>query len=551
MLRLLSLENFAIVQRLEIDFEPGFSVLTGETGAGKSIVLDALDVLLGNKADTSKIRSGADKSILSAIFDISNIPILQDYLKENDLCEDSNELCLKRVIYSSSKSKSYVNDHLVSAGQLKETGLYLVNIHGQNAHHSLISEINQRKLLDEYMQHQELLDSVARLYDHYKTTQARLLRARQEQDIWKTELEILTWKNQELSELNPKKEEWHTLSRCYDEMSHRNEIMQIAQRIDEMITQDRGLQDSLAGALSDLTSFGHMEIRFKESIAILQSMEAELYEVSSNMRFIYSQSEVDKEALQQIEMRLSDLNTMAKKHGVVAEELPTTWQGIREKLQQVQENQNIDSLMEQVTISREKYNVKAQELTESRKKTAKILGEQVSQVMRTLSMTHAALKVELRSMGPSSYGNEQVIFKVKTNIDGVFQPINQIASGGELSRISLALQVIISQYNHVPTLIFDEVDAGIGGKVADTVGQYLKQLSKQHQILTITHLPQVAAYGHWHYVVSKIVHNNKTRSQVTCLTHDDRIVEIARMLGGEKITELTLEHAKEFLQLAR
>ncbi|MCV2503087.1 MAG: DNA repair protein RecN [Neisseriaceae bacterium] len=551
MLQSLTLKNFAIVESLDLDFQEGFSVLTGETGAGKSILLDALDLLLGSKADYSKIRSGHEEAILSAVFDISDVPTLKKWLQENDLFDDSEqEIILKRVINRSGKSKNYVNGQPVPLTQLKEIGLYLVDIHGQNAHHSLMTEANQRDLLDEYAHHEKLLDSVSITYHAWKKAQLRLLALEKEQDQWQTELEILEWKNKELSELNPKVGEWDSLSSIYDEMSHRNEMMQIAEQIDDFINKDQGLQEVIARSLLDLNRFTEVDSRFKESEQILQSVETELIEVSSNLRSIYSQAEVDQEELQQIESRMSLLNSMAKKYRISVDELPNEWRDIQSKLQEIQENQNSELLQEQVEKLHSEYRLQADALTQSRKEAAEKLSQEVTEVMQTLSMGSAQFKVEVKTIEASSYGNEQIIFNVAANLGSELKPITKVASGGELSRISLALQVIISQYNDVPTLIFDEVDVGIGGKVADIVGRYLKKLSQQHQILTITHLPQVAVYGNHHYAVNKKDKNEQTISEVRLLSNNERVQEIARMLGGEKITELTLQHAEESLALA-
>ncbi|QRN41753.1 MAG: DNA repair protein RecN [Neisseriaceae bacterium] len=550
MLQSLTLKNFAIVEFLDIDFQGGFSVLTGETGAGKSILLDALELLLGSKADYSKIRLGHDEAILSAVFRIPKLLILKKWLEENDLLNDNEEeVILKRVISRSGKSKNYVNAQPVPLAQLKELGLYLVDIHGQNAHHFLISETNQRALLDEYAHHNKLLDSVRLAFNAWKKTQLKLFEAQGEKDQYQTELEILEWKNKELSELNPQVGEWDSLSTIYDEMSHRNEMIQIAEKIDNFIDKDEGLQDVVARSLIDLDKFSHVDNRFKESVQILQSVETELTEISSNLRSIYSQSEVDQEEFQQIESRLSLLNSIAKKYGVSVNDLPNVWQDIQNKLQDMRENQNIELLSIHVEQLKNEYELKAAQLTHSRERAAEKLSQEVTNVMQTLSMGNSQFRVQIKPIEPSNYGNEQVIFNVMANLGGELKPINKVASGGELSRISLALQVIISQYNDVPTLIFDEVDVGIGGKVADVVGRYLKDLSKKHQILTITHLPQVAVYGQQHYVVSKTTQNEETTSTIKLLAQNERIQEIARMLGGEKITELTLQHAEEALAL--
>lgn len=550
MLKLLSLKHFAIVNELELNFSSGFSVLTGETGAGKSILLDALNMLLGSKAESTKIQQGSEEAILSAVFDIHGLTTLQNYLIEHGFESDQDELYIKRIVHISGKSRNFINGEPTTLAVLKVIGAFLIDIHGQNVHQSLISEASQRKILDNYAGNQDLLEKTLMAYNEWQESVQQLDEAMQKQHERQIEFEILEWKNKELSALNPQQDEWQQLSEKFDVMSNENDIKCVAETIENVINKDRGIQDQIVELQSQLRPFVHLEKIFQDGMEILISVESELAELASSMRLVSTRSDLDEQALLQHETRMSELTSAAKKYQVDVNDLPTAWSEIKERLSQLTTEQNISVLQANILEREQSFLEFSKQLSHSRKKAAEKLSQEVTTIMHELAMKNALFKVQLIASSATKYGLEQISFEVAMNLGSTLKPLNKVASGGELSRISLALQVIVSQYNHIPTLIFDEVDTGIGGKVADIVGKYLKILSKQHQILSVTHLPQVAVYGNQQFLVNKVDFENKTYSEVHLLDEQDRVEEIARMLGGDATTEIALKHAKELLKMA-
>lgn len=551
MLKVIALRNFAIVDSLEMEFHEGFSVLTGETGAGKSIVLDALSLLMGDKADMAKIKNYADQSIIQAIFDISKLFFLQKYLDENELPYEEGELLIKRVLRRDGKNKSYVGEVLVSLNQLRQIASFLIDIYAQNSQQKLLSEPIQRLWLDDYAGHQVLVDQVKTTFQHWQELRKDYEKAQQVGEKQQVLLDHLRWQSQELSSLNPQPDEWHILSRRYDAQSHHQAVMELSHEVEELINADNGLNEKVAYITSRLNSLSGHEYRFAESLGILESIEAELGEVASNMREIYSQSSLDEEDFLALSDRLAQLNAMAKKYAIDVEELPKKYDEVKKSLLELESHQGIEELKDRVIKAQNHYQEAALALKESRQQAAEKLSSEVMYIMHQLLMPHAIFAIHFSEGEPSSHGNESVQFMVSTNLGNDLYPLSKIASGGELSRISLALQVVVSQFNHIPTLVFDEVDTGMSGQAADRVGYYLKQLSKFHQIFLVTHLPQVAAYANNHYEVSKSVKDGKTVSQMKLLNKEDRETEIARMLGGGTITALSRQHAQELLSLAK
>lgn len=551
MLKVIALRNFAIVDSLEVEFHEGFSVLTGETGAGKSIVLDALNLLMGNKADIVQIKNHADQSIIQAVFDISKLFFLQKYLDENELPHEEGELLIKRVLKRNGKNKNYVGEVLVSLNQLRRIGGFLIDIYAQNSQQKLLSESIQRLWLDDYAGHQILVDQVKTAFYRWQEVRKDYEKAQQMSEKQQVLLDHLRWQNQELSNLNPQPNEWRTLSQRYDTMSHHQAIVELSHEVEELINADDGLNEKVAYISSQLNNLSKHEYRFAESLGILESIEAELSEVASNMREIYSQSSLDEEDFLALSDRLAQLNAMAKKYAVDVEALPEKYHEVKRSLLELEDHQRIEELKNRVIKAQNHYQEAALALRQSRQQAAERLSAEVICIMHQLLMPQAIFAIHFYEEEPSSYGNESVQFMVSVNPGSDLHPLSKIASGGELSRISLALQVVVSQFNRIPTLIFDEVDIGMSGQAADRVGYYLKQLSKFHQIFLVTHLPQVAAYANNHYEVSKSVKAGKTVSQMKLLNKEDRETEIARMLGGEAITALSKQHAQELLSLAK
>lgn len=551
MLLALSLSDFVIVDQLKLNFETGFTVLTGETGAGKSITLDAIGLLLGDKADYGQVRQGAKEARLSALFDISQLPQLQAQLHEQGFLNDgSNELAIRRIIDAKGKSRSFINNQAATLAQLKQIGSQLIDIHGQNAHHSLNHETAQRELLDAFANHQESVQAVKTAYHQWQQTKKALHDAQNQAETLEIERERLEWQYNELSQLHLRPNEWEQLSQSHDSLAHAAELLQAAQFTEDTLDGDNGIQRQLYQCQKTLTQLSHIEPRFAESLQLLASIEAELSEVSANMRDVAAYVEINPNELAAQEARLSELVSMARKYRVEPEELPAKQTEIETALAALEAAADIAALEAAVQQSEQAYFNLAQPLSLRRQQTAKQLSQETTAHMQELAMKGAHFHIELLPCPPSAHGLEHIQYQVAANKGSALRPLNKVASGGELARISLALQVVTSQYTHVPTLIFDEVDTGIGGGVAEIVGKALRALGKQHQVLAVTHLPQVAACGEHHWQVYKHSDGEQTISQINILNKQGRTEEIARMLGGEVLTDLTRRHAAELLTLS-
>lgn len=551
MLLVLSLNDFVIVDRLNLDFQPGFTVLTGETGAGKSITLDAIGLLLGDKADYGQIRQGAAEARLSALFDLSELPELQAELREQGLlAEDAEELSIRRIIDAKGKSRSYINNQAATLSQLKSIGSRLIDIHGQNAHHSLNQEAAQRELLDAFAGCTVLAGEVKAAYQSWQNANQALKAAQTQSENLQIERERLEWQFDELSRLAPAPGEWETVSQSHDSLAHAAELMEAAQETEEAINGDNGLQAQIYRCQKKLEALSRIEPRFNESLNLLASIEAELGEVSANMRDVASRSDLDPAELAAQEQRLGELMGMARKYRVEPQDLPAKMQEIEAALQQLQAAADIAALEAAAERCEKQYHEAAQQLSAGRRQAAERLGSETAAHMQELAMKGARFHIELLPASPSAFGLEQVQYQVAANKGSPLRPLNKVASGGELARISLALQVVTSQYTQTPTLIFDEVDTGIGGGVAETVGRALRSLGRKHQVLAVTHLPQVAACGEQHWQVRKNSEGEQTVSSIRVLSAEERVEEIARMLGGETLTATTRSHAAELLEMA-
>lgn len=551
MLLALSLRDFVIVEQLHLDFQPGFTVLTGETGAGKSITLDALSLLLGDKADYSQIRHGCPEAQLSALFDLSGLPELRDELCEQGLLgADEVELSIRRTIDSKGRSRSFINNQAATLAQLRQIGSRLVDIHGQSAHHSLNSEAVQRDLLDAFAGSKPLAEQVQAAYRQWRQAQEDLATAEAEGERLAEERERLAWQVGEMEKLAPVEGEWAQLSQSYDSLAHAAELLQAAEEVAAHIDGDNGLHSLAGRCRRQLESLSGIEPRFAESLAMLDSIEAELGEISSHMHSVAARAEINPTELAAQEERMAELMSAARRHRIEPEELPARLAQLQQDLADSEAAADIEALREQVRLAEAAYQQPARELSAQRQQAAAKLAEETTEHMQQLSMRGARFHIELIPCEAQAYGLEQVQFQVAANQGSPLRPLNKVASGGELARISLSLQVTASQYTQIPTLIFDEVDSGIGGGVAETVGRALRTLGRQHQVLAVTHLPQVAACGAQHWQVSKHSGGGQTVSTIRELEGSARVEEIARMLGGETLTDTTRRHAAEMLEMA-
>lgn len=551
MLLALSLRDFVIVEHLNLDFQSGFTVLTGETGAGKSITLDALGLLLGDKADYSQVRNGAKEAQLSALFDISDLPQLQAQLREQGMLENgAEELNIRRIIDPKGKSRSYINNQAATLAQLKSVGEQLIDIHGQNAHHSLNQESAQRQLLDAFAGSLAQAETVRQQYQNWAHAKKTLQEAQEQADHNALERERLEWQLGELKQLNLHEGEWETLSQSHDSLAHSAELLQAAEAVGETIDGDNGLQRQIYRCQKLLGNLQGIEPCFAESLNMLASIEAELSEISSNMRDVAGKTDLNPNELAAQEARMAELMSMARKYRIEPQELPQKLAEIEDQLANLHAAADLEALEQAVAQHLAAYHEAAHVLSAMRHQAAGRLSAETTEHMQHLAMKGARFDIVLLPSSPTAHGLEQVQFQVAANKGSVSRPLNKVASGGELARISLAIQVVTSQYTQVPTLIFDEVDTGIGGGVAEMVGKALRDLGKAHQVLAVTHLPQVASCGEHHWQVRKHSEGEQTVSEIRVLDEPARVEEIARMLGGETITTTTRDHASELLMLA-
>lgn len=551
MLLALSLRDFVIVEQLHLDFQHGFTVLTGETGAGKSITLDALGLLLGDKADYSQVRGGAKEAQLSALFDVSALAELKGELRgQGLLADDAEELSVRRIIDAKGKSRSFINNQAVTLAQLKHIGEQLIDIHGQNAHHSLNQEAAQRQLLDAFAGALDLLEQTKLHYQTWQQAKRALADAQTQAENLNIERERLEWQFNELNQLGAATGEWETLSQSHDTLANAAELLQAANEAAEYIGGDDGMQSLLYRCQKTLQGLSAIEPHFADCLEMLASVEAELGEINSSLGHVADRVEINPAELAAQEARMRELMAMARKYRVEPQQLPEKLDEIQQALADLEAAADVEALQAAVGKSEAAYLDVAQRLSAKRHQAAQRLAAETCEQMQGLAMKGAKFHIELLPASPTAHGLEQVQYQVAANKGSQLRPLNKVASGGELARISLSLQVVSSQYTRVPTLIFDEVDTGIGGGVAETVGRALRTLGGKHQVLAVTHLPQVAACGEHHWQVAKHSEGEQTVSEITVLDEAGRVDEIARMLGGETITDTTRSHAAELLKLS-
>lgn len=550
MLLRLIVRDFVIVDRLELEFDGGFGALTGETGAGKSILVDALSLALGERADATVVRSGAERAEISAEFDVTPAGALEAWLRANDY--DTDACLLRRVIDSAGRSRAYINGAAATLGQMREVADFLADIHGQNAHHSLLRADAQRDLLDTHAGAQVLARDVAAAHGAWRT--AREAREAAEKDVEATvrERELLEWQVKELVALGFDAVAWQEAEQEHRRLGNASELLEAAGAT--LATLEEGEAASLpllqhAGArLSELTG---VDPALADAAQLFETALIQLEESALALRRYQDRLELDPARLSELDSRIDAVTQMARKHRVTPEDLPDLLQGLQARLAELVLRADPAALAERERKAEAAFRDVAKKLSAVRTKTAKALSAAVTAGMQELAMAGGRFEIALEALPEgASCGLEAVEFRVSANAGQPLRPLAKVASGGELSRIGLALQVIASQANPAGTLIFDEVDVGIGGRVAEIVGRMLRQLGKSRQVLCVTHLPQVAAQAHWQWSIAKETRGGATTSSVSVLDAEARIGEIARMLGGEKITETTRRHAAEMLGLS-
>ncbi|OZI52621.1 DNA repair protein RecN [Bordetella genomosp. 4] len=545
MLRTLHIRDFVIVEQAEIHFGPGFTVFSGETGAGKSILIDALALALGGRADAGVLREGATRADITALFDTS--AELRSWLTEHDL-DNGDELALRRVVDAQGRSRGYINGMPATLTQLRELGDSLVDIHGQHAHQSLMRPDAQRDLLDAHGGHAELRQAVAQAWKAWRAVARQLELAEKDAAGLAAERERLQWQADELDQLALQADEWDTLQSEQSRLAHAQALLDGAGQILEALDgEDDSALHRLNTAQHRLQSMLRHDAGLQGVADEIESARIAMSEAVSDLNNYVSRVELDPQRLAQVDTRMSAVFEMARKFKTDPEALPALRDSVHAQLADLQAAADIDALRSRAATAETQYLAAAKQLSAARAKVAKSLGKQVTEAMQTLAMQGGRFEPVVSASAPSAQGSDQVEFLVAGHAGTTPRPLGKVASGGELSRISLALSVIASRAARVPTLIFDEVDSGVGGAVAEVVGQLLKELGERHQVLCVTHLPQVAACGNAQYRVSKKETAGTTRSQIAELDADQRVEEIARMLGGIKITATTRDHAREML----
>ena len=550
MLLHLSIRDFAIVDRLDLEFQPGFTALTGETGAGKSILIDALSLALGERADSEQVRAGAERADVTAEFSLEPEAKLADWLREQALEGDPKRLLLRRVVDRNGRSRAFINGHPATVNQLREAGDGLVDIHGQHAHQSLLRPHEQRRVLDAHAGLVSLARDVADAYRGWEKLYRMRLDSESNAAAREAEREQLTWQVDELAGLALQPGEWEAIQSEHGRLAHAASLLEGGRgAIDALSESENAALGTLSGVLSRLRSLVEYDATLRETMALLESGEAQLREAAHALRHYIDRIEIDPGRLSKVDQRLEAVHSAARKFRAKPESLPDLLTSLRSRLDDLQIAADVDALSKQEQAARSHYDGLAARLSEERRKAAARLGREVGAAMKELAMAGGRFEVDLRALSPegSASGNEQVEFLVTTNPGVEPRPLSKVASGGELSRISLAIQVITSRAAAVPTLIFDEVDAGIGGAVAEIVGKKLKTLGEERQVLCVTHLPQVASQAGEQWSVAKGTDSGGAKSRVAVLDQKSRIEEIARMLGGVAITATTRKHAAEML----
>ncbi len=550
MLRQINIKNFAIIDNLDLELKSGMTVVTGETGAGKSIVIDALDVALGDRADSKMIRHGCDRCEIALTFDITHIPAAQQWLQAKDFDNENNEVLIRRVTTTEGRSRNYINGQSATLQQLRDMGKLLIHIHAQHENQSLIKKDEQRQLLDAYANHTNLLNKVSEHYQHWQHIKNEITQLQTGDTDTQARLELLTYQVNELDALQLQENEIDTLHAEHKLLANADTLLTNYQQALNLLTDndDATILSQLYQVRSILAdNADHM----KDIIELLQNAEIQITEASQELRHYFDSVEVNPQRLQEVESRLALLHDTARKHKVTPEQLYERQLSLQTELSNLQNcEQRLAELIQQEQSALTDYLSTAKRLQASRKKASKKLNKLVSDSIQRLGMPEGHFAIDItedKNTNPTIHGIDHVQFMVSANPGQPLRPLAKVASGGEMSRISLAIQVITAQTDATPSLIFDEVDVGIGGGTAEIVGQLLKKLGHTAQVLCITHLPQVAAQGDHHLMIGKHSVDNSTASTINFLSPEARIDEIARMLGGVKITQQTLAHAKEML----
>jgi DNA repair protein RecN (Recombination protein N) len=549
----LIVQDLVIVSRLELDWAAGMTALTGETGAGKSILIDALGLTLGDKADASMIRSGCERAEISASFDLAANPPAQAWLREQAL-DDGDDCLIRRVLARTGRARAYINGRPASSAQLRELGERLVDIHGQHAHQSLLRASAQRSLLDGYADHPPLTSQVAEQYRRYRELDQRWATLSAARSECEQRLELLRFQLEELDALALGEHELDELDAEQRRLANQGQLQTTAASLVERLFEgEQSLRDGLGQASAELASLSGIDPSLSETRELIDGATVQLEEAAANLRHYLDGLEMDPARLGVVEQRIGRIHDLARKFRVGPERLLALAAERRAELEQLEQaDQSLDALWAEREHALETLRTAAEALSASRQQAAARLSEIVTSAMQDLGMVGGQFQVEV-SRGDldqiNAQGLDRIAFLVSANPGQPLQPLAKVASGGELSRISLAIQVATAEVGGIPTLVFDEVDVGIGGGVAEIVGRLLRRLGERRQVLCVTHLAQVAAQAHQHLRVKKSSSDSQTFTEISPLGREQRIEEVARMLGGTEITATTRAHAAEMLGL--
>ena len=558
MLTQLTINNFAIVRQLEIELAKGMSVITGETGAGKSIAIDALGLCLGQRIETSMVREGQERAEICATFFIEPTNPAYQWLQAQELQDPDNpsDCILRRVINADGRSKAFINSTPVSASQLKEIGQYLIHINGQHASQLLLKNDYQLQLVDSFAHHHDLLAQMREDYRAWKNLQTQVKTFQQKVAENQAKKQLLQYQVEELDEFALRPNEYLELEEDQRRLSNSEQLTQLSQSALQLLSENEtvSIDSMLYRATQYIDELSELDPRYVSVQTMLNDALIQVQEATSEVQHLASHIEQDPMLLQEIEQRLGQALQLARKHNVKPEELVDWHQKLKAELTALLDfSESEERLILEEKAAFEKMQHTAKQLHESRCQAAGKLAQQVTHSIKGLAMENAEFFIEVNSdlTKVASNGADNIVFTLRSNLGQQAQPLAKVASGGELSRISLAIQVLTSDQSAIPTLIFDEVDVGISGKTASVVGKLLRQLGDKCQVLCVTHLPQVACHGHHQFNVEKFTVDDKTETKMTALSQEERVPALARLLGGSEITELALANAQEMLDLVK
>ena len=558
MLTQLTINNFAIVRQLEIELAKGMSVITGETGAGKSIAIDALGLCLGQRIETSMVREGQERAEICATFFIEPTNPAYQWLQEQELQDPDNpsDCILRRVINADGRSKAFINSTPVSASQLKEIGQHLIHINGQHASQLLLKNDYQLQLVDTFAHHNDLLAQMREDYRAWKNLQTQVKTFQQKVAENEAKKQLLQYQVEELDEFALRPNEYLELEEDHRRLSNSEQLTQLSQSALQLLSENEtvSIDSMLYRATQYINELSELDPRYVSVQTMLNDALIQVQEATSEVQHLASHIEQDPMLLQEIEQRLGQALQLARKHNVKPKELVEWHQKLKTELTALLDfSESEERLILEEKAAFEKMQHTAKQLHESRSQAARKLAQQVTHSIKGLAMENAEFFIEVNSdlTKVASNGADNIVFTLRSNLGQQAQPLAKVASGGELSRISLAIQVLTSDQSAISTLIFDEVDVGISGKTASVVGKLLRQLGDKCQVLCVTHLPQVACHGHHQFNVEKFTVDDKTETKMTALSQEERVPALARLLGGSEITDLALANAQEMLDLVK